>query len=532
MLHALLLGIFKYMRDTFFIQTGKKSTTSTEIDALAKEFGSLLSRQSDRDKPKTKFSNGIRKGKLMAKEYTGILLCMLIVLRSKKGKSLVRRMRKFFGEDQLDDWILLIETLLEWEEWMKSPKLMKKHVRAARQKHRYIMYLIKKVANRTVGMGLKLTKFHCIVHIADDILNFGVPMEVDTGSNESGHKPTKTAAKLTQKNKKTFEIQTATRLQEMHLLELALEEMNGRPLWDYFHGFEHDVEMEAELEATPHIGGAKYRIFTDNHGQNQCTAVRKIKGKLPEFQIEETFVDFVVGLKDAVNMHIPEVIVHSKHKRSGQIFHANVAFRGNVWRDWVWVDWGQDGTLPNKLWGFVDLSGLPPNSKVNYGGINSISPGIYAIVESATMIEDEHSELVLSLETDVVHNAHGEVHDLQFFLADVEAFVEPAIVVPDIGGKPNSYLLVINKSHWRAKFEEWLDAPHDLDEMDPIEAVNNDDDGNGNSDEEDENEENEESEDGEGRSSDESTVPAVSDDEESDGGEDGRNSSDSENDSG
>jgi len=59
----------------------------------------------------------------MAKEYTGILLCMLIVLRSKKGKSLVRRMRKFFGEDRLDDWILLIETLLEWEEWMKSPKI-------------------------------------------------------------------------------------------------------------------------------------------------------------------------------------------------------------------------------------------------------------------------------------------------------------------------------------------------------------------------------------------------------------------------
>ena len=225
----------------------------------------------------------------------------------------------------------MIETLLEWEEWMKSPKLMKKHVRAARQKHRYIMYLIKKVANRTVGMGLKLTKFHCIVHIADDILNFGVPMEVDTGSNESGHKPTKTAAKLTQKNKKTFEIQTATRLQEMHLLELALEEMNGRPLWDYFHGFEHDDEMEAELEATPHIGGAKYRIFTDNDGRNQCTAVRTIKGKLPEFQIEETFVDFVVGLKDAVNMHIPKVIVHSKHKRSGQIFHANRLI-GVLWR--------------------------------------------------------------------------------------------------------------------------------------------------------------------------------------------------------
>jgi len=88
----------------------------------------------------------------------------------------------------------------------ENPIMRKKHVYAARQKHRYIMYLVRKVAQRQKGMGLKLTKFHAILHIADDILNFGVPLEVDTGSNESGHKPTKTAAKLTQKQRETFEI--------------------------------------------------------------------------------------------------------------------------------------------------------------------------------------------------------------------------------------------------------------------------------------------------------------------------------------
>ena len=70
----------------------------------------------------------------------------------------------------------------------------KKHVKASREKHRYIMYLAKNVAKRAKGMQLKLTKFHTIVHIAKDILNFGVPMEVDTGANESGHKSTKKAA--------------------------------------------------------------------------------------------------------------------------------------------------------------------------------------------------------------------------------------------------------------------------------------------------------------------------------------------------
>jgi len=83
--------------------------------------------------------------------------------------------------------------------------------------------------------------------------------------------------------------------------------------------------------------------------------------------LEETFIDFFVGLQDAVNKNIPELIVHGKHTHSGQIFHANVAFQETVWQDWVWVDWGPDYcTLPNKLWGFVNLNALPPNSKVNY----------------------------------------------------------------------------------------------------------------------------------------------------------------------
>jgi hypothetical protein len=91
--------------------------------------------------------------------------------------------------------------MLQWEMWLKQDELSMEHVKRAREKHRYLMYLIKKVGNCTQGMGLKITKFHCIMHMADDILNFGVPMEFDTGSNESGHKYEKTAAKLTQKKR-------------------------------------------------------------------------------------------------------------------------------------------------------------------------------------------------------------------------------------------------------------------------------------------------------------------------------------------
>ena len=174
----------------------------------------------------------------MAQEYPGILLCMAAVLRSTAGRGLLAAKKKEFGtKEALRDWSQLIETLLQWERWLRSPVMEKKHVKKARDKHRYIMYLVKKVAKRSKGMGLKLQKYHQIVHMADDILNFGVPLEVDTGSNESGHKRTKVAAKLTQKNEETFDKQTAIRLEEAHLLELAELELQGFDVHDYLEGY-------------------------------------------------------------------------------------------------------------------------------------------------------------------------------------------------------------------------------------------------------------------------------------------------------
>ena len=44
------------------------------------------------------------------------------------------------------------------------------------------MYLIWRVGNRQKGMGLKIMKFHGIVHMADDIENFGPPSNYDVES--------------------------------------------------------------------------------------------------------------------------------------------------------------------------------------------------------------------------------------------------------------------------------------------------------------------------------------------------------------
>jgi hypothetical protein len=186
MLHALLLGLFKYTRGCFFEQIGESSKTADAINAYSKKYGGLLSRLSDRDLPVTRLANGIKRGKLMAQEYPGILLCMAAVLRSTGGRIMLSKRKANFGSDAaLRDWSQLVETLLQWERWLRSNSMEKKHVQEAEEKHRFIMYLMRKVAKRSTGMKLKLTKFHGVVHMADNILNFGVPMEVDTGSQTS-----------------------------------------------------------------------------------------------------------------------------------------------------------------------------------------------------------------------------------------------------------------------------------------------------------------------------------------------------------
>jgi hypothetical protein len=55
--------------------------------------------------PKCQFKQGIKKGKLMAKEYRGILLVMAAILRSDRGRELLSQ-NKIFQGDAIADWAL------------------------------------------------------------------------------------------------------------------------------------------------------------------------------------------------------------------------------------------------------------------------------------------------------------------------------------------------------------------------------------------------------------------------------------------
>ena len=117
-------------------------------------------------------------------------MCVAAALCSDVVRDILRKEKSNWREEGvIDDWQWLLDTLLQMEAWLKSDKLKISHIKRAQRKLRYVMYVIKKVGKRCKGNGLKIMKYHGMVHMAQDILNFGVPMEYDTGSCEQNHKP-------------------------------------------------------------------------------------------------------------------------------------------------------------------------------------------------------------------------------------------------------------------------------------------------------------------------------------------------------
>jgi hypothetical protein len=478
LLHAFLLGIFKYLRDIFFETIGKDSEGAQMMNALAKVYSKLFGRQSDRTMPGTSFSRGIQVGKLMAKDFRGVLLIILAMVRSTKGRSILKTYRNFKKQSDLDDWILLLELMLEWESYLNEPSMSVKHVRRLEKKHRYIMYIMRKVAHRSTGMGLKLLKFHSILHIWEDIIQFGVPLEFDTSANESMHKPSKKASKMTQKAADTFNFQTATRLIEFELLDLAVFELDtGRVPWLYYERWEEPAEEGDNAEKKePEIwtGETGIQIYEDEDGPTYRMLSRSRFASKTRWS--QDILWFLYDLQEKVCEYVPNrhIKIHTCHRRDGQVFRGHPNYRGKgPWKDWVWVNWGRDGRFPCHIWCFVELENMPTGrNSIEHGGI-SLKDGVFAVVEvgnlEAAAQEEVQSDLMLPILKDVVVDGEGLVQKRTFYLADTEAFEDPCCVIPDIGGPTNRYFVVQPRNEWANLFVAWVADKHSLDVMDPIE---------------------------------------------------------------
>ena len=252
-LHWICIDQFGYTRSSFFEQCGPTSELSALINTTAVATGVTLKRQSDKSMPRTQFAKGVQDGKLMAHEMAGVLLTILITIRSTLGrKALLETSRgksrtNFPHKDYVKDWILLIETQLTFERWMCLPEMKVDSVNRAGLKFREMMNMNRRVAKQEAGMKFKTLNFHGTLHVADDMLNYAVPRHIDTTCNEMHHKLDKKTADRISKQIGKFDIQMATKITHRQAVELGVEELMGRPRWKYFSGFDHSNQRKNQV---------------------------------------------------------------------------------------------------------------------------------------------------------------------------------------------------------------------------------------------------------------------------------------------
>ena len=213
-LHWIQLGMFGYTRGNMFNQTGK-GKLGKAFNEIATHIGWLLQRQSDKNYPRTKFTNGVMKGKLMGHEHTGLILVLAAACRSTKGRKCLledskhMKVQEFFPNKKwLDDWLMLLETQLETEQWLKKEALPIEEAKRSGPKFQEIMSMNKVIGKREEGMGNKTFNFHGTSHMWEELVNFGTADLFDTVSDEMHHKKDKISAGKTQKRPKTFELQS------------------------------------------------------------------------------------------------------------------------------------------------------------------------------------------------------------------------------------------------------------------------------------------------------------------------------------
>ena len=546
MLHFMCLGWFCVARQQYFSQISEKKG-GEETNALSVLFGGFLKHQSDREMPRTQYSHGIAtaKRRINAREYTGVLLLMALMCFSRQGKILLQkhattfteeddpdqereteeaedgaqqrktpRKYKYFTDDRIRDWLLLLETLLQWEQWMRSPRIHKYEVHRAKTKFKVIMVLMKKVASRVSGMRMNIVKFHAILHVPLDIELYGVPSVVDTECEESHHKITKKAARKTQRRLGTFEKQTNDRMEENFVTELASEEMSGRPLWEYWRPSPKECVMDS-VAHNPETGGMRILVGASDDGQLFYQLASRTKVSSRSFWGRE-IVELLNDLQDTVRAryhHKLPLNICTMHKRGGNIFRATPGKSGQLsgrWMDWAIFQWRVGRQVhyhPGHIWCFVDLSKLPEEDTFPFANHTTIRQGCYAIIESADYEPDGetgqvHEEADLStIFRRLRKEASGsDAVGRRFHIVHCDTIVRPATVVPDFvsekdqtamqarkkkqmrktttvghdneavshweatgGGGDRDYIEILPTERWREQFSGWLRSDHKWD---------------------------------------------------------------------
>ena len=485
-LHWIQLNWYKTTRECLFAQTGDKSELSRNLDSLCITVGKCLRRQSDRDMPRTMFNGGVRESMLQAHHMTGVILVLAISLRSTQGRKLLLEtargtQKQFFNnEEQIRNWIQLLETLLMFESWLQKDEFNPKLVQRAKVKVKEVMAMTKAVGQRTKGMGDNRGVFHGAIHIPEMIQNFGAPKHFNTQFNEKDHKLDKKTAKRTQQRIESFDMSVATKIVQRNAIDLAMFELKtGRKRWHYFRYLDNTIDASdsstTDPETEPVLTGTAVECYIDKSTGNFHQKVVSRSADKADYKYDEQIASYLAVFVEEMedNGDLPNLTCYGqlrlyspKSEGNRQIYHAEPFVKGTPWHDWGIFEGNQEVGEPRILLGqikcFLDFRHVQEPEE---GDASRPKPGIYAIIEYAVKNSDPNEQRRSDLiepwvkKPSTIIGLENSHCDLK--VVEINRLRLPAVVVPDLAN-PNkrAYLRIVPRWQWQHMFDDWLEEPH------------------------------------------------------------------------
>ena len=253
-----------------------------QMNLVGLQLGEWLLHQSDRDIPRVTFTKGIMTAtKITAAEHQGLALLIVLTLCSTWAVTPEFGLQDTMGEAKLGAYIDLLESLMCFEELIKSHPgktsnpLKRSDVPLLQFYTKILLEKIKATTERTEGDGWEIIKFHLILHMLEDMLKFGVPGNISGGPGECQfHKNFHTMASTTQKRGDTFTKQVSERrhqrdavIRRMEILERGGHVGDRKYTYQNFNPLatnEQHTSLFADYmlqDLPPHFGESYYDAF-------------------------------------------------------------------------------------------------------------------------------------------------------------------------------------------------------------------------------------------------------------------------------
>ena len=491
LLHMHQLGCAKRAVEAFddlingkTVETGETKKICSQgwsnLTLIAQRYGALLSRQSDRAFPQTKFSSTFLLSTSMkeGRHYAGIMLCLIVTIVSRIGKFNCKE-RTNITNRALQGQIRTMELLLGIEEFLKRGTIK---VNQIQQFKKFIDHLVQTIIQnclRNRGNGNKFIKTHLYLHLHQYIELWGPPSGWDSSFSESHHKTqVKAPSKNTQRHASTLIKWTGIRQAELKIIGCATR------------AFDLGISAPPKDPPSPEIKyamlGARFRVKNNNNGDAQMEwSDSKSKGKPTHpHEVLEFICSKVLPMVEEDSLE-----GCTEHHRFDNVkeltFRAHPSYRASAGqRDAVWYDWAnffaeeEDQPIPCEILCFLKLETVKPNQTLENYDVSD--PGLYAVVRR---FKKEATSEYTGLRSNFIQKGYL---DNKLFLFPCESILGEVAVVPDIATRSDggelttsssgaSFLVVRNREYWLDWFQGKINNIDDDEEEDYDEDEDEDD---------------------------------------------------------